>query len=929
MSWRRLPQPPAARLRALMLALTSRWLISLAGVLGAGLVLWFLGPLLELGEARPLETEGARLAAVMALMAVWGLVNQLRHVRDQQASQRLVTALIEAQGVVDLETGLGTALPRPGPTIAMPEAARPEPLLAEPVPSEPVLPEPPLPEPARSAATEAETPPDPESGAELDRLHSHFADALQRCGRRLGRRSLLRLPWYLVIGAPGAGKTSVLAAAGLSQPDGIDAPPHTGLAGTALCDWWFTEEAVLVDTAGRYTTHDSRAGQDRAGWHGLLELLRRHRPQQPLNGIVVVVSLADLIEQDALGRLMLAEALSRRLAEIDARLGLRVPVYLIFTKLDRLAGFAEFFDPLDPAERARAWGAGFRFPGEGGSGPRRFIDAFDDLVRRLSLRTPGRLLAEPEPARRVLIAGFGPQLASLRTVLADFVDLAIQAGAGALSLRGVHFTSARHQGALIDRLGDELEARFGLSLPLPAPPPPPDRPFFCHDLFHRVIFADAGLASHDPAASARRHRLHRLARLGLAAAAVLLATAWITDHLATRGRLQAQLAGLHEAGALLGDPDANGAAIDNPDPLPVLPVLDALHRHPANAGGRLRALRRLLLPRLTLRLERALVAADAPPEALFETLRVYLSLAGTEPPDRFPIARWFTLDWIAQLPGTEHESERRRLADHLGALLEGGFPPIVPSEPILKAARGRLAGWSPADLGLAQLAALPAAQSLPGWRLADQSGAAALALFTRASGRPIQEPVPGLYTAAGFHELVQPALERIAAELAAQGDTLGLPMDPEAVAARSRELRREIAARYLAQYARIWEEYLDDLALRPLPATPEAGAAALTLLSGPDSPMRSVLLAVLRQTQLVGGDARPLPLGTRFNQLLAAVAPGQEPLSSALAALPVLAAEAEPDRPQTEAFRRLRAAAAALPPPLGSWLAVLASLPPP
>ena len=39
-----------------------------------------------------------------------------------------------------------------------------------------------------------------------------------------------------------------------------------GVGGTRYCDWWFTDEAVLIDTAGRYTTQDSDAKVDRKSW---------------------------------------------------------------------------------------------------------------------------------------------------------------------------------------------------------------------------------------------------------------------------------------------------------------------------------------------------------------------------------------------------------------------------------------------------------------------------------------------------------------------------------------------------------------------------------------------------------------------------------------------------------------------------------------
>ena len=39
----------------------------------------------------------------------------------------------------------------------------------------------------------------------------------------------------------------------------------------------FTEDAVLIDTAGRYTTQDSDAGADKASWLSFLDLLKKDK----------------------------------------------------------------------------------------------------------------------------------------------------------------------------------------------------------------------------------------------------------------------------------------------------------------------------------------------------------------------------------------------------------------------------------------------------------------------------------------------------------------------------------------------------------------------------------------------------------------------------------------------------------------------------
>ena len=108
---------------------------------------------------------------------------------------------------------------------------------------------------------------------------------------------LYDLPWYLLIGPPGSGKTTALINSGLKFPllRGASPAAIAGVGGTRYCDWWFTEQAVLIDTAGRYTTQDSDAALDKESWFAFLALLKKNRPRQPVNGVIVAISLEDLM----------------------------------------------------------------------------------------------------------------------------------------------------------------------------------------------------------------------------------------------------------------------------------------------------------------------------------------------------------------------------------------------------------------------------------------------------------------------------------------------------------------------------------------------------------------------------------------------------------------------------------------------------------
>ena len=251
------------------------------------------------------------------------------------------------------------------------------------------------------------------------------------------------------------------------RPDG--ARSLKGVGGTRNCDWWFTDEAVLIDTAGRYTTQDSHAAVDKAAWLGFLRLLKQHRRRQPLNGVLVAISLSDLAALGEDERLAHARAIRRRVRELQDELGVRLPVYVLFTKADLIAGFVEFFDNMGREEREQVWGVTSRWTrarDEGGA-VAGFPAAFDALLGRLNDRMLERVQQEPDMLRRRLIYGFPQQLASLRDIAGGFLTECFRPSRleSRALLRGVYFTSGTQDGTPIDRLLGAMAADFGLSRP--------------------------------------------------------------------------------------------------------------------------------------------------------------------------------------------------------------------------------------------------------------------------------------------------------------------------------------------------------------------------------------------------------------------------------------------------------------------------------
>jgi type VI secretion system protein ImpL len=344
---------------------------------------------------------------------------------------------------------------------------------------------------------------------ELDAVRTRFKQAAgdlegARFASADGRgRSIDQLPWYVMIGAPGSGKTTALINSGLRFPLYAKdrAPSVQGVAGTRNCDWWFSDEAVLLDTAGRYTTQESDRKADAAAWQGFLGLLKKFRPGRPLNGALVTVSVLDLLLWTKAERAKYAGHVRMRLSEMYAALETRFPVYLLVTKTDLLAGFTEFFGDLDVTGRSQVWGTTFAMDIDPSlmGGP--YSGDFAALQARLGAEMLARLQEERDLQRRAAIYRFPQQFHALGPLLAEFLPLAFgtQVNHRPLMLRGAYFTSGTQEGNPIDRVLVALARTFRLDRAASTGFGGTGKSYFLTRLLREVVFSESDLASVDPA----------------------------------------------------------------------------------------------------------------------------------------------------------------------------------------------------------------------------------------------------------------------------------------------------------------------------------------------------------------------------------------------------------------------------------------------
>jgi len=383
----------------------------------------------------------------------------------------------------------------------------------------------------------AKVAPDPAQRQETEAIRKRLLDAIatikgSKLGQLSGNAALYELPWYMIIGNPAAGKSTAIASSGLQFPF-ADTKIVQGVGGTRNCDWFFTTEGILLDTAGRYSVVD----EDRAEWFGFLDLLKKHRRKAPINGVVIAVSVAELTRNRPEFAINLAKNLRQRVQELTERLEVHAPVYVVFTKADLINGFNEFFQDSERGEREKVWGATLPYSQDTSS--EQLLDQFDarfdelyDGLKDLSLANMALQWRERMPPG---VFTFPLEFSSIKPSLRAFIATLFEENPFQFKpvFRGFYFTSALQEGETVSASSARVAQRFDLQLqPLPPEEQHQQQGYFLLNLFRKVIFADKDLVAQY--ASPAKTRLRYAAFFAATALVGLALAGWSWSYMNNR-----------------------------------------------------------------------------------------------------------------------------------------------------------------------------------------------------------------------------------------------------------------------------------------------------------------------------------------------------------------------------------------------------------
>ncbi len=803
------------------LATWLRILAILIGALALAALIWFGGPFVAFGEVRPFESFWVRLAlAAVLLLGAFAWIAFIV-IRRRKATAALTEALEKEE-----TTGDGAAL----------------------------------------------------SSAMKDAL------ATLKSARGKGGDYLYDLPWYVIIGPPGAGKTTALVNSGLKFPLARGATPAAvaGSGGTRYCDWWFAEDAVLIDTAGRYTTQDTDSKAEKSSWFAFLDLLKTNRPRQPINGVLVAISVEDLLTSSPEEIAAHADAIRARLLELHERLKVDFPVYAIFTKADLIAGFNEFFGQLTEPQRRMVWGHTFQTADKTRNMIGDVPPEYDALIERLNERLPDRLQDEHNPTARAQIFGFPNQMATLKRSIVDFLTRVFEPTRyhANATLRGFYFTSGTQEGTPIDQLIGALSRNFGSDHAGAASFSGKGKSYFLTELVQKVVIGESGWVSTDLGA-ARRTTALRIASFATVALLSLAALGlWWTSFSRNSDLITATNYGLSDYRSAAA-PVLQETTISDRNFSRVLPLLHKLRNMPAGYATQAeptptlatfglsqrerlqnaseityqQGLERMLRPRIIFRLEEQLEQQANNPGFVYEALKVYMMIGGQAKLDRDLVTSWMRLDWAENLfPGPANAKGREALEEHLTAMLdldEGtGEPMVKLNQSLIEQSQRTLRRLSIAERAYELLRTQSRSDSAKDWVVSQRGGSDVRLVFEGVGGEDLdQVRVPYFYTYDGFQSAFIGRLGDIGDRIEKERWVLGENVDQQAITAQYATLFQDLMKLYSRDYVATWQKTLRRLKLRPLNAD-KPRYVALSAISAATSPFKQVLESLRDETQL-------------------------------------------------------------------------------
>lgn len=337
----------------------------------------------------------------------------------------------------------------------------------------------------------------------MDKSLQALCDALKKVIWQLKPQSNA-LSFLLLTGRDNQGKTTLLRQSHLE---------HCLVDAERGADIYFNQHGVIVDLGESWLNHSKNLLQ-----YTLKQLNRCHRTLK-ITGIVLCVDINDFLVSEPLQFAEHSKAHTQLLTRFGLSLNYRVDTAIIFTKLDALAGFCEFFQNEHTSELKKPLGFSLDWTTHQGKLLSNYKAQFEQFIEVLGQQVIHKMHPARSSVKRTLIREFPLQLASLGRAIQAFVQTI---SPKLFRVQSLYFTSGEQGGVSVDRLNKKIQHEYALTV----------QDKFPQSINHRAYFIEGTLLAFQ--AHTKRHppqiTLPHKGVVALLGGIVSLSLIWIGYH---------------------------------------------------------------------------------------------------------------------------------------------------------------------------------------------------------------------------------------------------------------------------------------------------------------------------------------------------------------------------------------------------------------
>ncbi len=321
----------------------------------------------------------------------------------------------------------------------------------------------------------------------MDQSLSALCDALKKVIRQL-KPQHQAVSFLLLTGKTRQGKTTLLRQ---SHYEHITVHAERG------ADIYYNQNSVILELCESWLILSKHLLQ-----YTLKQLNRCHRTVK-ITGIILCVDINDLFLAEPIQYKTQSKTHAQFLERFGMSLGYRVDTAILFTKLDALAGFCDFFQDEHAIELNKPLGFSLDDTGKPGKLLDHYQTQFDHFIETLGQQVINKIHPARSSIKRTLIREFPLQLAYLRAAIQSLVQ---NISPRRFHLSALYFTSAEQGGASLDKLNKKIQHEYGLAV----------QDQFPQSTNYQAYFIEGALSAFHTQTKRHAPRITRLHRLGIA-----------------------------------------------------------------------------------------------------------------------------------------------------------------------------------------------------------------------------------------------------------------------------------------------------------------------------------------------------------------------------------------------------------------------------